>query len=174
MTTVDLQPALDAGLLALHNGHVLFRHPRVRSATYQATPVEQRRRCHAVIAEALADQPDRRAWHLAAAAVEPSEVVAAEVEASALRAVAIGGSRIAVDALERAADLTPEAHRRATRRLVAAEVAMNTGDLARAAALAAAIPADQLDPPRTAAAQAARPLGRGRSGTGPRHGRYRA
>src|SRR5690242_6051864 len=52
---------------------------------------------------------------------------------------------MAVAALERAADLTPDPHHRATRKLLAAEVAMSTGDVARAAALAAALPAAQLD-----------------------------
>jgi DNA-binding CsgD family transcriptional regulator len=90
-----------------HTGRLRFHHPLIRSAVIEATPSNERRRAHRTLARVLADQPERRAWHLAEASVGPDEEVAASLEEAARlmlrRADAVG----AVAALTRAADLSP-------------------------------------------------------------------
>jgi DNA-binding CsgD family transcriptional regulator len=144
-------PAQQAGLLEL-GPHVAFRHPLIRSAVYQgATPAE---RCRAHEALAVASDaeldPDRRAWHRAAAAPFPDEEVAAELEAAAQRSGSRGGLTASAALLARAAELTPDKGARATRFLLAAATDLTAGSSARAAAnLARAVP--DLDDPLLAA-----------------------
>ncbi|SCG44907.1 regulatory protein, luxR family [Micromonospora echinaurantiaca] len=103
----------EAGLVELSGTRVHFRHPLIRSAVYEAVSPAEIRRAHAVLAE-LTDG-DRRAWHLAGAALGQDERVAAELVAAAERARDRGGYGTAATALARAAELTPEPYARATR-----------------------------------------------------------
>jgi DNA-binding CsgD family transcriptional regulator len=75
----------------------------------------------------LAGQPDRRTWHLAAAAGEPDEDIAAALEAVAARAQRRGSGFTVVAALEQAAQLSPDPGRRADRLLRAADGAVDLG-----------------------------------------------
>ena len=82
MSLEDLEPAEVAGLVAVNGSALIFPHPLARSAAYQAASSQERRAAHRALAEALAPTQliGRRALHLAAAAVEPNEEVAAELE----------------------------------------------------------------------------------------------
>ncbi len=123
-----LAPAETAGLIRAAAGRgPQFTHPLVRSAVYHAVPFADRAAAHLRVAGALRDQPDRYAWHLAAAALEPDERTAALLEETAAVAQRRGGAAAAARALERAAQLSPAEPDRARRLLAAAGLARQAG-----------------------------------------------
>ena len=122
-----LAPAEQLGLVKIDRAGLRFSHPLVRSAIYHSAPFAQRAAAHRELASALHDQPDRRAWHLAAAALHPDEHVAALLEATAAQAQRRGGAVAAALALERAAELSPDPEDQARRLAAAASAAVPTG-----------------------------------------------
>ena len=125
-----------AGLLEIGRT-VRFRHPLVRSAVYRAAAPEERRTVHAALAEVTDPEidPDRRAWHLAEAAADPDDDVAAELERCASRAQARGGLAAAAAFMERAATLSVEQSRVVQRALAAAQLKFEAGSLDEAFSL---------------------------------------
>ncbi|HEV2785853.1 MAG TPA: AAA family ATPase, partial [Solirubrobacteraceae bacterium] len=128
------------GLLAIGE-RVTFLHPLVRSVVYRTAPPHHRRTVHLPLAE-MTDRhidADRRAWHLAAAAPGPDEVVASELERSADQARSRAGIAAAAAFLQRSVELTRDPARRIERALAAAQAALHAGAFdAALAALAAA------------------------------------
>jgi DNA-binding CsgD family transcriptional regulator len=112
-----LTPAERAELIRIQSGQLVFRHPLLRSAIYQAATDAERRHAHRALGTAFAGpvDVDRRAWHLALAAVGPDESVVQQLEETAGRAQGRGGFEAACRALERAAELTVETELRASR-----------------------------------------------------------
>jgi hypothetical protein len=138
--------AVAQGLLTIDE-RVTFRHPLVRTAVYTSASAEDRRAAHMALAE-VTDRgvdPDRRAWHLAAAATGPDEEVAAELELSAGRAQARGGVAAAAAFLKRSVALTREPERRAQRALTAAQAHLQAGAFDAALQLLATAEAGRLD-----------------------------
>jgi DNA-binding CsgD family transcriptional regulator len=134
---IALEEAEAAGLVALSEGRVVFRHPLIRSAAYRTAPPSERRAAHGAVASSLGRaRPLRRAWHLAAAAVEPDEAVAAALERAAEAAQRRGGHAAASGAMERAAALTPSDQQRGKRLFAAAQAAWLAGHSEAARALA--------------------------------------
>lgn len=122
------EPATAAGLLDI-GPRVRFRHPLVRSTIYRSASGDERRRAHRALADATdpALDPDRRAWHRAAAVAGTDEEVAAELERSAHRASARGGTAAAAAFLARAVELSEAPAQRGVRALAAARQAIDAG-----------------------------------------------
>ena len=111
-----------------------FRHSLIRSAVYHGASAAERRRAHSALAAAtdIEHDPDRRAWHRAAATHAPDEDVATELEQAANRARSHGGYAATAVLLTRAAQLTPEPRRRGLRYFAAASSNLSAGSSARA------------------------------------------
>ncbi|WP_225845777.1 AAA family ATPase [Streptomyces sp. HPF1205] len=107
-----------------------FRHPLIRSAVVEKSTSSERRAVHAALAQVLVDQPERRAWHLGEATVEPDGEVAARMEEAARITLRRGDAMGGIRTLIRSADLTPQGPDRSRRLAEAAYLsAESTGAL---------------------------------------------
>ncbi|MER6357879.1 LuxR family transcriptional regulator [Streptomyces sp. NPDC001634] len=152
----DLAPAERAGLVRLdeHTRRVVFVHPLIRSAVVKRSTSNERRAAHRTLARLLEDQPERRAWHLAEASLEPDEQVAALLAEIARRVLQRGDAVGAVAALLRAAELSPSGADRSRRLAEAAYIGADvTGELRSTPQLLAA--AHAADPGHNEALHAA-------------------
>jgi DNA-binding CsgD family transcriptional regulator len=151
-----LVPAEEMGLIKVDHGALQFSHPLVRSAIYHSAAFADRAEAHRRMADKLNERPDRRAWHLAAAALQPDARVASLLEETAAQAQRRGGAAAAALALERSADLSPDREEQARRLVSAASAAVLTGqadwvqDLSARAIAVTADPALQLAARHTA------------------------
>ncbi len=143
-----LEAAERSGLIVVDAGTVRVRHPLVRSALYQAATSRERREVHRALAEAIDadDDPDRHAWHRAAAVDTPDAAVVADLDAAAARAERRGGYAAAAAAYERAAELTSGEALRAARLFAAARNAWAAGQTPQARTLTTAARTHADDP----------------------------
>jgi DNA-binding CsgD family transcriptional regulator len=120
------EPVVEAGLVDIGDGELRFRHPLIRSAVRQAAQAGQIFETYAVLATIVAD-PERRLWHRAMSAEGADEEIAAALEDHARTARGRGAVTVAGAALERAATLTADSHKKGGRLLGAAELAYELG-----------------------------------------------
>jgi DNA-binding CsgD family transcriptional regulator len=116
-----------SGLAYQRAGTLVFGHPLVQAAVYGAATANERREAHRQLASATAGA--RRAWHLGKAASGPDELVAAALQEAANEARLAGGLIAEAQALERAAELTPDLEVRARRLLGASRAWRRAGRL---------------------------------------------
>jgi DNA-binding CsgD family transcriptional regulator len=128
----DLAPAEQARLIDVDPDtyRTAFRHPLIRSTMVELSTAAECRDAHEMLAGLWAAQPDRRAWHLAQARIEPDEEVADLLERAGYHNLQRGDGVAAVSALTRAADLSPRGVDRGRRLAEAAYIGADvTGDL---------------------------------------------
>ena len=95
------------GVVSLDGESARFVHPVMRAAVLEDAARGEVRAAHrALAAESAGGDEVRRAWHLAAAALRPDEVVAAALESAANEATERTSYASAAAALTRAADLS--------------------------------------------------------------------
>jgi DNA-binding NarL/FixJ family response regulator len=131
-----LAPARTAGLLEV-GARIAFSHPLLRSAVYRAASDDDRRMAHRALAAATdpGADPERRAWHLAQAALGPDPELADELARLADRAQARGGVAAAAAFLQLSAILTLDPAAQARRSLQAATAKQLAGAPEEALAL---------------------------------------
>jgi DNA-binding CsgD family transcriptional regulator/tetratricopeptide (TPR) repeat protein len=122
-----LDEAVTAGLVSFDGLHVRFRHPLVRSAILQSETITRRYAAHAALADALAGEPYRRAWHRAQSISGQDDAIADELEDMHLVSLRRGSATEAIWVLERSAQLTTDSAARGRRLLLAAEHAFGLG-----------------------------------------------
>jgi hypothetical protein len=103
-----LTPAIEARIVDLDGDRIRFTHPLLAAGAYETADPVRRTEIHARLAELLED-PEARAWQLAASVERPDEHVAAALEEAAQHARARGAPRPAALLLDRASELTPGA-----------------------------------------------------------------
>jgi DNA-binding CsgD family transcriptional regulator len=144
-----LERAESAGLVRLGAGLVEFRHPLARSAVYASASAGQRREAHRALASVLPDRDvDRRAWHLASAAVGADEAASAALEQAGVRGRERSSYATAAAAFERAGRHAAGVEQRARLLLEAADAAWDAGLANRATALLDEARASTSDPAR--------------------------
>ena len=144
-TVAELPQALDAADAAVEAGlmsegvvasELSFTHPLYRAAIYADLSPTHRRMLHARAADLV--EGHARLAHRIAASAGADESLAVELEASALKGLALGDLGTSVWAFERSAYLSPDAGQRERRLLDAAGVQLIAADNAGAARTLAA------------------------------------
>jgi DNA-binding CsgD family transcriptional regulator/RecA/RadA recombinase len=121
------QPARAAGIVEFTDArHVVFANAILRSIAYADGDLGAQRSAHRALAAISGISADVRAWHLAAAAPEPDEAIAAALEESADSSAQVGTELELARRLQRAAEMSPQ-HRDAARRYARAASAANFG-----------------------------------------------
>lgn len=106
----QLLPAERAGLIVVDQAQlsIRFAHPLIRAAVIEESGAEERRSAHLAIAGTLIDQPTKRAWHLADAAIDVDKSTADLLEQCAHEALRRGDVYGCAHAFARAARLSPD------------------------------------------------------------------
>ncbi|MCI3276953.1 ATP-binding protein [Streptomyces cylindrosporus] len=147
---IALCPAERGGLVQVDSltGRLVFRHPLTRSAVMELSTGAERRWGHLALAANLPERSERRARHLAGAAIGPDDEVAGLLHRAAYGTLHRGDAVGAISTLLRAAELSSTGAAKGRLLAEAACLGANiTGDLRNVRTLLAN--ADQADPAGT-------------------------
>lgn len=129
----DLAPAEEAGLVRIGDGRVEFCHPLARAAVYAGATPADRRKAHRAVADALPDADfDRRAWHLALAALGPDDAACSALGQAGRHARDRSAHDVASRTFERASTLASSEKDQVRLLFAAAEAAWLAGQSGRA------------------------------------------
>ena len=130
---LGLVPAVDARIVEIEGDRIRFTHPLLAAGALETADPLRRATIHSRLADLL-DDPEARAWQLAASVDEPDEAVAAVIEDAAAHARNRGAPRPAALLLDCAEQLTPADSRDDTirRAVEAAYLHFESGDSRRA------------------------------------------
>jgi DNA-binding CsgD family transcriptional regulator len=106
MAEDSLVEAVDAGIVVVEGREVRFTHPLLATVAYELAGRARRAEIHSALAE-QANEIEERARHLALAAEEPHDRVAAALDEAAVHAAARGAPYAAAELAEMAARRTP-------------------------------------------------------------------
>ncbi|HEY1966527.1 MAG TPA: AAA family ATPase [Pseudonocardia sp.] len=154
----DLRPAERARIVGLNprSGRTEFRHPLIGSAVVELSTGADRRRAHAVLAQAFEADPQRRAWHLGQSASTPDEDIAGLLETVSNHLIQTGDCTRATAAMLRSAELSPVREDQARRIARAAYLgSLVTGELRASPGLLTQVRPDPTAAPSLAAVTAA-------------------
>jgi DNA-binding NarL/FixJ family response regulator len=136
LTPVAVDPAVAEGIVVIGR-EITFRHPLIRSAVHAGASMADRRRAHAALAASSppGTDPERRAWHLAAATPGTDDDVARELEQTGERVRDRGGYAAWAAFLERSAELTSDPATQARRFVASARAHLYAGNPGQAQAM---------------------------------------
>ena len=103
--SAGLLPALEARVVDADGDRLRFTHPLLAAGAYATSEQARRREVHARLADLL-DDPEARAWQLAASVDSADDDVAEALEQAAVHAQRRGALRPAALMLDRASELT--------------------------------------------------------------------
>jgi len=124
--------AIDEGIIERAGEVLRFTHPLLQSVLYGEMPLDQRRQVHQRL-EAVAEDVEDRAWHLALGADRPSEEIAGMLDGAARHAASRGAPEEGATLAEQATRLTPAGRSEAARErtIRAADYHFRSGSMAR-------------------------------------------
>ncbi len=146
VTLGDLDPAVEVGIVEVARARVRFGHPLVRSAVHQHVSPALRQHAHLVLARCASTRHEQ-VWHRAAAADEPDEDLARELDSLSVSAQDRHALEAAVRARVEAVRLSEEPGERARRQLGLVDLYVDLGQQDRARATLGAVDPAVLTPP---------------------------
>jgi DNA-binding CsgD family transcriptional regulator len=144
VTAEVFDDAARLGLLDYDESRIVFRHPLVKSAVAHGASARRRHAAHRALAEVITVNSRRRTWHRASGADGRDDIIASELESHGWADARRGDATAALQAFQRAAELSTTEVGRGRRLLSAAKQAANLGLVDEAAWMHAAAMSGEL------------------------------